>query len=793
MKEKLKASASLLSFPLILAQLSTLVFADSASDQADEIRRSRTAILLPILQQSMSVEGPISELILDTLQDRNKILFNHSTPISPAYRYSRSIVATLFKDEETRSLVVSTINAQMTVVSDTIKERLSSSKIDSPLVVSELVVGLGPESAAYLQERTQTNPEATILAIDRRSKPGGTFADVGSAFRMNSTNRKYEGRRGSPGSGDLNNLHDIVGTPDFKATRWVEAGAIGELSSVGAFLSSSLALLETDLQAIAKIDSPDGKYVVFLRDLNSDKVFPVITSNITFISGLGKAKAFGDEASQAFIKKEAEDAKKQSRLPRIESAIDLLDRIGDPAEKHPYQEFVGKTVAVIGRGDSGAVVNEFLIRQAPEGAYREDVAQVGNVGKIYWVVGEVKDGGFADCKSFLDKARSRYSSIAQALNSGQLIPVTSAVDGIEATADGKLSLELPRNYRLKLDTTDFGKAGQFLSAKRYSEFLNLFGNDVTKKYIELLDPLPQGTNFDKVIYATGLESELPKLLKNLNEGKAFEKVWEIRETPNPEAFPDQKSTRYAREHIFAPGIRLAGPSNTLLGGLPTQEELGKVGANIVSLFANVERVKMLARTMANGAVSQNAERVRMFRDLMAEALQKKRANLIVTGAKTDSVSLGWTADPNSQASVAKQKNVSLAIKTGLHESLSHLSLSGKRGNLSLEIRAGEESGRYEVSIKGVQTADSALSRVLSATLKSLRGDPLAGSNAPSLALGGSELQGVRALFEKNALLNSALDQFYSKASNQGRSLIVEIPFIREGRLNLREMQISRRR
>ncbi len=66
-------------------------------------------------------------------------------------------------------------------------------------------------------------------------RPGGTFANVGATFNPNSTNRKDTGVRPEPGKGDLNEVHDIVGIPDFKSSRWAEAGSLKDVSSAGSF------------------------------------------------------------------------------------------------------------------------------------------------------------------------------------------------------------------------------------------------------------------------------------------------------------------------------------------------------------------------------------------------------------------------------------------------------------------------------------------------------------------------------------------------------------------------------
>ncbi len=739
------------------------------SRAADAIRRERAKLILPLLEQAMATDGNLSDLIERTLKNRRDVLFNQSTALDSSYKYSRTLIATLFKADETRSLVVSMMNSELKQISDLAKSSLAEVDV-RPVAVSEVVVGMGPEGAAYLQAKTTSDPNASILVVDRRSRPGGTFAFLDEVLRLNSTTRKYEGERAVPGRGDLNNIHDIVGLPDFRAARWSSAGGLGELSTVGTYMSSALPLLETEVIAVTKVNTPFAQYAVLLKDLNSEKTLTVFTKKVIFTTGLGETREFGDQATRDLLGKEAALAKAEQRAPQLEGGIEFLERIGDPEVKNPLKEFVGKTIAVVGAGDTGNVINEFLARLAPEGAYREDVAQTGNVKRIFWFVGL---NGFRDCKEYIDRSRARYSAISQAINSGLLVPVPGKVVDIFETQELTSQRTFGVNYSYKEASGNVVDRASSTGV----EYVLPKDERVGRKEVQVVKEVVQ---FDKVLLSTGLKSRLPQLLENFAEGKQFKEVWNLREAPLQQ-FKEFATVNYAREHKNAPGIFLAGPANEELGGLVREQEKVGVNANSVSLFANVERTKALANFLKE-AVSEPAGR---FSEILAKVFKPGAARVVLIENPGSKLLVNWASDRKLESNVAKQENVDLAFRTALQKSLSAVKLSGTQKALVAVISSDGTGERFQVVLNDLEPASSLVSRQQAATLAQLRSSIVLTAD-PAIE---AETKAVQSLFERNALLNVSLRQIYAKNSSRSKTIRVSIPVLRSNQLDFRSMEI----
>ncbi|MFO0678149.1 MAG: hypothetical protein U0169_16560 [Polyangiaceae bacterium] len=367
----------------------------------------------------------------------------------------------------------------------------------------------------------------------------------------------------------------------------------------------------------------------------------VFTNKVVVASGIGTPivpirdqstlKLVAEEAARVDLDPEA--------VPGIQTFTDLVNRIGQ--SETPYRWAVGKDVVVAGGGDSAKVINEFLFRLAPEGAYAQDVAQVGNVKRVFWL-----GVSFEDCQQYIAQSRARYSRLSAALNSGELVPVPGKIVKIERQGQG---------YKIVYETAD-GK--RFENGIQYKTPAK---DGVQPNDVLFSDPV------DNVVLATGFKSEVEDVLSTLVLAKGKElSVTEfqslVARTPSatqpsrrlsdifgnigPQDVPLYVSTYpkgsqyYAdvqllqeilsgetstlrrslvdvtgRPEGFAEDVAIAtrlrgmnepqpheiyfvGPSNEARGGLPKENELAGVNANTVSLFANVQRTRLLARNNA---------------------------------------------------------------------------------------------------------------------------------------------------------------------------------------------------
>ena len=735
---------------LCLVLLTTAALAASRSGaeleaEASRVRWERLQSLISVVRQAVGQPGPVGETLRTALKDRAEILFNQQRPTPASVYQARLTVASLFKDKNTRDLLVSAATSEVQRLSSQMKRQALAAQ--TPLIVDEIVIGMGPQGTAYAQEKTSSDPDRLVLMIDRARKPGGTFSEVGGAFRLNSTNRQDNGSRATPGQGDLNKLHDIVGLPDFKGARWVEAGSLGEVATVGVALSSALPMLETEIVKVERNPFEGPRYQVELRDLRSGRTFYVKTDKVAVATGLGRPTfSFADAPTRETIERERSSAERARVTPKIESFTEFINRVGDPENRKPIRDLLGKNVLVVGGGDSGRVVNELLVRLGSEEAYRDDVAQAGQVKRIFWYVGK---SGFAECKEYISKARARYAQLAQALNSGQLVPVPGNVNRIATDGQGR--------YVIDTDTLigpTPGAGGKTSMLKTGGEVVYYRVADVRTGQTQQL--VTEAVSFDKVISATGFESELPRILAPLYAGD-FKAAWKPLERV-AEAF-GESPVIVANELRDALGVFAIGPANEILGGLPRKEELKGINENTVSLFANVERSRALARFLADSPETA-------YRTVMKPVLDA----VYGTSLATTAVEL-LANGPVSSISIQVNREIfqdtrrvaaaELALRVGLDASLRGLRVSGTK-DLVLRVRkvakgAVPGSGDYSVEFAG---------------------SLVNGANA------------IREAFATNALLNSVLLRDYFDPATGIVAIDIRVPVRKSGELDLVRMEVT---
>ncbi len=559
----------------------SLLARQARSKELDQLKRIRKHLLLSGLPQATE--------IADTLRDRKEALFNQKTrSLRPDVRDSRLVVAPLMKDEDVRHLTTDWIQERLRTKSRELEKIMLNSAM--PLNFDVVVVGAGPEAAAYVQELTSVNPALKALIIDERSQVGGVFSIADAFFRLNSTTRANTGARAAPGDGDLNFVHSILGLPDMSANKWTEAGMLEDVSATGVLLSSAEPLLGTEVTGLSL-----QKYYVEIpvRFLESRASARIRAQKVVFATGLGKSGVnLTTDLRVLRLKRDGS--------PIVEAFEPFVESRATSRNKTPFRDLVGKTIGVIGLGDSARVLNEFLLRLAPENAYGADKAQIGEVEKIYWFLGyatgDKEDPTFATCKEYLDKSRARYAWLSAGINSGKIIPVIGRVTGAEIV--GQENSAGQEQISLNFQTAKSGAAARN-SARDGIPYIQ--EDDARRGKTQ--GPATDRVAFDKVIDCTGFRDARLGAILGQALGRSSSTLRDLvengmltKKTIVSQEFGG-KEVAIANQLTSDRRIELIGPANESIGGLPDKTELSKVNANTVSLFANVYRTIEAARQL----------------------------------------------------------------------------------------------------------------------------------------------------------------------------------------------------
>ena len=180
-------------------------------------------------------------------------------------------------------------------------------------------------------------------------------------------------------------------------------------------------------------------------------------------------------------------------VPRISHSQDFyraLTMLSDP-----YEPFVGKTVVMIGTGDSSRTILEFLFRiNAASSAYGDGSNDSGVVKRVYWCGRSVRKSRDEYKKS--NGERPRYAVLAAAYNlrtidtnQKVLIPISARVKSLIETKDnGKINCVLEKNVN-------------------WEQYMGEDNQDITKKDLHFFESTVQNNILnaaDYVVIATGL-------------------------------------------------------------------------------------------------------------------------------------------------------------------------------------------------------------------------------------------------------------------------------------------------
>ena len=432
-----------------------------------------------------------------------------------------------------------------------------------------LIVGGGIHDQIINNVLSSSNPNLRVLTVEETNLVASNFALARSLGRINSSNRAtISDRLPRPGVGNLNEFPlGPLQVPDVSSVKFPTFSALSDVATVNRAASGAEMLFNDSVVTVEdkqlegrKASGWPARYRVTLQ---SGAV--VYAEVIGYSAGLGDPTIpkLGDAASRTAL--EAEVAKGEN----VFSYNAFIRRAA--ASNTPYREYVGKRVAVIGSGDSGKVSIEWLLRLAPDTGYAEDTAQVGQVGKIYWV-GQDK----TTCEEYLNGVRNRYADIASGFKSGI----------VEALPDRFVKFEALPNGTYEVRTESGEKA-----------------------------------IVDKVILATGFESRVEKTLERIvsedKRGKALGPKNPVTESSAVEDVVGQIGTQErgaSREAVVARKLKkVKGVEQQIYffgaggGNIVQRDETAGITENLKSIFALGARTAALGKLIAASLGGRKSE------------------------------------------------------------------------------------------------------------------------------------------------------------------------------------------
>lgn len=258
-----------------------------------------------------------------------------------------------------------------------------------------VVVGGGVHAAIFNSTLRRLAPDLKTLTVESSGVFAKTFQESADFFFINSPSDQ-KGKQNTnyfPGSS--------LQISDLTKERYPTAGHIGFVALFAQMMSGTLTLLNSEVMELKKVR---GGYQITLGN------GPAIRSKLVVLAtGLGRPKDFFDELS--FLPAASE------KIDTAETFIRKMLRLRDQGIP-PLRTLAGERIAVVGAGDSGNVVVEFLLGFGPDSVYLEDpfelrgnpndrFSDVDRLKKVYWF-GQTANSA----QDFADQNKERYRNNA---------------------------------------------------------------------------------------------------------------------------------------------------------------------------------------------------------------------------------------------------------------------------------------------------------------------------------------------------------------------------------------------
>ncbi len=367
---------------------------------ASKLRDGQMGALIKVLFSDPATRERILSLHAD------KDIFN-----TPDIDYSKSpqkisdLLVTLMRDKELRPLVVHAINQSLNTESEAHKADIAESDKNflkkgeatgedlRHLAYDEGIIGAGVNAAIYNSARTRANPDIKSMGFERSDDVTQNFRTKPFIY-INSPTSKHSPVTPSYqlGTGDQNTFgkEAPVQLSYLETARFPQGPTLADVAIGNEFLSKTSHLMETQVKRILRpADKPKSdktnwpaKYKVLLQDGTF-----VFLDRVIIGSGPGEM-----EYPKEF------DPDTLNICEQYRSGIENLDNdtpcpvmnydelgIFMKNSQHPFRPFANKTIDIVGVGHSGLTAEEFFARLSPPEAYKDDVAQVGDIAKIHAV------------------------------------------------------------------------------------------------------------------------------------------------------------------------------------------------------------------------------------------------------------------------------------------------------------------------------------------------------------------------------------------------------------------------
>ncbi len=363
---------------------------------------------------------------------KSDVLLDGTYEEDEMHRMYAPLITALYSDSETRQLLMGGIDENIKAESDALKAE--SLKQDGKMTIDWLVVGSGVHGSIASSELRGLLPDARIVMVDKSAKLGGQFGSYGerAVFYGNSrANRRQEsGTTELPGKdGNINSFgpHAPVQLPDLTASTYWTNVEMGDAVKLNGYLSAE-AMQSTDVSKVQYVNTDDGGYYeVEMKDLDTGDTMSIRVKNLVVTAGLGERIALGSQGEQT---------------KGYYSVEDLLSKFADAENVFPMEEFVDKSVAMIGAGDSARIALELFARLAPDEAYGKSKVQLGSGPEsIDWFGVD-----FSDREGFVGSTRPRYSQLASFIDresskDNLIHPIQDTkVTRVEPTDDGRVTV-----------------------------------------------------------------------------------------------------------------------------------------------------------------------------------------------------------------------------------------------------------------------------------------------------------------------------------------------------------------
>ena len=277
--------------------------------------------------------------------------------------------------------------------------------------VPQLVIGAGVHGAVFNAEFLHDAPTIPSLTIEHREQVGGQFRSYGNpVLDMNSENAAIN-RSQTPGSMNVNTNtfgpHAPVQLPDLSAKLYADNEEIGLATAFNQYLSANT--LTASVERVEKNDdtSRPGKYRVVMRNGPDETEIVLTTDQVAVASGIGTSD-YGlrnpDQKTQEILSAEQEK-NRQGENARVLTYEEFLQKVGDPTNQFPLEQFIDRKVVIVGGGHSGLTVAEYLSHLGP--SYRGSVSSLGAPSEIV-----ILGSKYTTRDELLNSELPRYSRLA---------------------------------------------------------------------------------------------------------------------------------------------------------------------------------------------------------------------------------------------------------------------------------------------------------------------------------------------------------------------------------------------